>query len=128
MVWFGYNLPPTPCECCRKTGKVTWDLTGICPICKGKGSLIPIVEVPIGFAYQIWVTKNYLSEHDIEYYPISPIFKDEFGMAEWCGENIVINGDPLNSEKIWYDAIQDDNVDVMFGLYRESIQLSSDLK
>lgn len=132
-VWFGYRLPSVHCECCIGIGTVNWEIETAsdrdrqmgarqrrtCPICNGEGNVQPIIEIPSGSGFQLWGTYNYktgVDEH--HYFPISPEFKSAFELAEWMAKTFTINGDPLTSEQTWYDAIQDNNVDVVFGLYK----------
>ena len=133
-VWFGYLLPEILCECCIGVGDVIWEIeaegegqeakkqTITCPIYNGTGKAIPIIEVPKGNGYQIWETQNYFTgENEHHYYPFSPIFRTAFDLAEWCSRNLIINNDQLFSESTWYDAIEENNVDVVFGLHRDNI-------
>ena len=130
-LWFGYFYDPITCEMCVGIGNVNWPdeenpeqkVTMPCPVCNGKGKVTPIIEVPKGKGYQIWETMNYMTEeHEHYYYPVSPVFKDPFKLAEWMKDRYIINNDPLLSESDWYDAIKDDNVDTVFGLYRDNIE------
>ncbi len=136
-IWFGYLLHDSLCECCVGIGSVTWepDVPGQdylvkreCPVCEGKGKVIPIIELPVGKGYQIWETKNYLTGQDEHhYYPLSPVFKDAYDLAAWMSKYITINNDPLLSEATWHEAISENNVDVVYGLYKDQIKFSDDL-
>ena len=133
ILWFGYFYDPIPCELCLGIGNVNWidensssltKVTQKCPVCKGLGKVIPIIEVPQGKGYQIWETMNYMTgKNENHYYPASPVFADSFKLAEWMSQCYVISGDPLNSEATWHEAIQDNNVDTVFGLYRDNIEV-----
>ena len=140
-VWFGYLMHEVLCECCVGIGDVIWEPDEVgegqsdslqkrpCPVCKGKGKVVPIIELPTGKGYQIWETQNYFSGKDEHhYYPISPVFKDAYDLAAWMSKNAVINDDPLLSEATWHEAITDSNVDVVYGLYKENIKFSEDLQ
>jgi len=129
-VWFGYRFSEHHCECCMGIGSVNWELKnpterqrGVksrrdCPICQGKGKVQPVIDVPKGNGYQLWVTDNYKTGVDEKhYYPLSPEFETAFDLAEWMAKNFTINDDPLASEQAWYDAIQDNTVDLVYGLY-----------
>ena len=138
-IWFGYLLGETVCELCVGIGSVNWIPDDPepgkefikqklqCPVCTGKGRVATIVNVPVGKGYQIWETKNYYTGKDEHhYYPISPVFKDSYDLAEWMSENIIISDDKLLSEATWHEAINDDNVDVVFQLYKDKIKFSED--
>lgn len=132
VLWFGYVYEPIPCELCLGIGSVNWPaqdspseakITQSCPTCNGNGKVIPIIEVPIGNAYQLWETQNYKEDRNEHYYyPTSPVFNDSYNLAEWMAQHYIINGDPLNSEATWHEAIQDNNIDTIFGLYRDNIE------
>ncbi|MHA1294178.1 MAG: hypothetical protein ACTSQJ_16115 [Promethearchaeota archaeon] len=138
-IWFGYLFDEVLCECCVGLGKVNWEVKDlvdviqngkehICPICKGTGKVLPIIEVPHGNGYQIWETQFYLTgKNEHQYYPISPVFENPFDLAKWMSEKLTINNNPLSSEQMWYDAIEDNNVDIVFNLYRENITFAEDL-
>ncbi len=134
-IWFGYQLGETVCELCVGIGNVNWipddpepgkewlKQKMQCPVCRGKGKVATIVNVPQGKGYQIWETQNYFTGTDEHhYYPISPVFKDSFDLAEWMSENLVISDDKLLSEATWHEAINDDNVDVVYQLYKDKIK------
>jgi len=138
-VWFGFLLGEMVCELCVGIGSVNWKLEDPeegkewekqkmdCPICKGKGKVAPVVNIPQGKGYQIWETKNYFTgENEHHYYPISPVFRDSYDLAEWMSKNITINDDELLSEATWHEAINDSNVDVVFQLYKDQIKFSDD--
>jgi len=131
VLWFGYVYEPIPCELCLGIGSVNWldenstselKVTQTCPLCKGTGKVTPIIEVPEGNGYQIWETLNHMEKNENHYYPTSPVYADPFKLAEWMSEHYIINGDTLMSEATWHEAIQDNNVDTVFGLYRETIE------
>jgi len=134
-IWFGYLMHETLCECCVGIGSVNWEpdeqdylQKRDCPVCSGKGKVVPIIELPTGKGYQIWETKNYFTGKDEHhYYPISPVFKDAYDLASWMSKNMVIDGDPLLSEATWHEAISDENVDVVYGLYKDKIKFSEAL-
>ena len=138
-VWFGYLVSEVLCECCVGLGKVNWVVkTSIdvvsngeeheCPVCEGKGKVLPIIELPTGNSYQIWETQNYMTgENEHYYYPLSPVFENAFDIAKWMSQKLTINLDTLSSEQIWYDAIEDNNVDVIYGLYKDNITFADDL-
>jgi hypothetical protein len=138
-VWFGYLLGEMVCELCVGIGSVSWvkddpepgreweKRTIDCPVCKTKGKVAAVVQVPSGKGYQIWETNNYFTgENEHHYYPISPVFRDAFDLAEWMSKKIVISGDKLLSEATWHEAINDNNVDVVFQLYKDNIVFSDD--
>lgn len=131
-IWFGYRFTKMSCECCLGIGTVNWEIQNpsdrekqmdarerrTCPICNGEGKVTPIIEVPSGNSFQLWGTNNHktgVDEH--QYFPLSPECKTAFDLAEWMAKRLTINGDELSSEQTWYDAIQDNNVDVVYGLY-----------
>ncbi len=130
-IWWGYtSFPRIKCECCLGIGMVNWVVESgsaqapgqrqrlPCPICKN-GEYLPIVKVPEGIGYQIWATYNKdtgVNEH--HYFPLSPEYTSPYDLAEWMSKNFTINDDPLSSEQIWHEAIQDNQVDVIFGLYK----------
>lgn len=136
-IWFGYLMHDILCECCVGIGSVNWEpdevgqdflQTRVCPVCEGKGKVIPIIELPTGKGFQIWETMNYFTGKDEHhYYPLSPVFKDAYDLAAWMSKNIIINDDPLLSEATWHEAITDGNVDVVYGLYKDQIKFSSAL-
>lgn len=110
--WFGYILPPVPCELCggdglaRADGKETVTLdhghswkSEFCPVCEGDGVTFPRIEVPEGEAWQIWQTVS-------EGGPITPPFDTPEELARWCQENQpMILGNPLSYEQ-WLAFIQ----------------------
>ena len=132
VIWWGYTaFRKVKCECCMGIGQVNWVLEsgGLrgegqrkridCPICEGEGKFQPFVEVPKGIGYQIWGTYNKdtgVDEH--HFFPISPEFQSDFDLAEWMAKKFTINDDELGSEQTWHEAIQEDNVEVIYGLYK----------
>ena len=138
-IWFGYLLGEVLCELCVGIGVVNWipdnpeqgkewEKQKIdCPVCNGKGNVATVAEVPHGIGYQIWQTKNYFTgENEHHYFPISPIFRDTYDLADWMSKNIVISDDQLLSEATWHEAINDDNIGVVFQLYKDKIIFSAD--
>jgi len=91
-VWFGYVLDAILCKLCNGTGErphgptVTWHSdpkyaseTTFCELCEGEGTVVPHIEVPNGFAYQMWETCS-------EGSPISPTFDTPEELARWLAD------------------------------------------
>lgn len=94
-VWWGYRLPPVPCQACHGTGWAHRSITkgfrrddGVwhtwtsvtCPVCDGEGNVSPRVEVPEGPGYQLWETVS-------EGSPLSPALATPEELALWLTEH-----------------------------------------
>lgn len=128
-IWFGYQIPPIPCDCCEGRGLVNWG-NGACPICNASGEIKFRIEPPEGDGYQIWETNEYMiaKKGNEKYYPISPIFSTAEGLSKWLGHNFIIENNLENSKEIWIEAIKEGTVDVTYGLYRDMINPSKEVE
>jgi hypothetical protein len=93
--WWGFTLPPVPCQQCGGNGKrpgggkaLSWTKgyeeyaheTEYCDMCEGEGKVCPELALPCGPGWQMWETTS-------EGSPISPVFQTPEELARWLADN-----------------------------------------